>query len=137
MRRRDKTGGEAAKTQRPKTLKRRNAPKTARRGSSLAASKETNVEQLARELAEAHEREAATAEVLKIIRTLPGDLRAVLNAVLENATRICSAIDAGLFKYDNGEIEPLALRNAPEALEKHIRERGKSSRVPVPRWTAS
>ena len=83
MRRRDKTG--AAKTQRPKTLKRRNAPKTARRGSSLAASKETNVEQLARELAEAHEREAATAEVLKIIRTSPGDLRAVLNAVLENA----------------------------------------------------
>ena len=125
MRRRDKTGGEAAKTQRPKTLKRRNAPKTARRGSSLAASKETNVEQLARELAEAHEREAATAEVLKIIRTSPGDLRAVLNAVLENATRICSAIDAGLFKYDNGEIEPLALRNAPEALEKHIRERGR------------
>jgi len=49
MRRRDKAGGKAAKTQRRKTLKRRNAPKTARRHSALAAGKETNTARLARE----------------------------------------------------------------------------------------
>ena len=46
MKRRDK----AVKTQRRKTLKRRNAPKTAGRRSSLTAGKETNVAQLTREL---------------------------------------------------------------------------------------
>ena len=125
MRRRDKAGGKALKAQRPKTLRCRNAPKAAHGRSSLATGKETNVARLTRELAEAREREAATGEVLKIIRTSPGDLRAVLNAILENATRICSAMDGGLLKYENGEIEPLALRNAPEALEKHLRERGR------------
>ncbi|HEY6860968.1 MAG TPA: GAF domain-containing protein [Pseudolabrys sp.] len=125
MRQRDKAGGRAAKAQRPHASKPRNALKVAHRRSSLTADKKTNVGKLTRELAEAREREAATAEVLKIIRTSPGDLRAVLNAILKNATRICGAIDAGLFKYENGEIEPLALCNAPEALEKHIRGRGR------------
>ena len=55
MRRRDKTGGRAAKTQRRKTLKRRDAPKAARGRSSLAANKETSAAQLARELKEARE----------------------------------------------------------------------------------
>jgi GAF domain-containing protein len=43
MTQRDKAGGKAIKTQRPKTLKRRNAPKTARHSGSLATDKETNV----------------------------------------------------------------------------------------------
>jgi adenylate cyclase len=91
MRRPDKAGGKAAKTQRRKTLKRRNAPKTVRRRSSLATGEETNVEQLTRELAEAREREAATAEVLKVISATPGELEPVFQTMLENATRICEA----------------------------------------------
>jgi GAF domain-containing protein len=49
----------------------------------------------------------------------------VFNAILENATRLCDAINGGLFKYENGEIDPVALRNAPEALAEHLRSRGK------------
>ena len=67
MRRRDKTGGKAVKTQRPETLKRRSALKTARHRKPGATGKQTNVAQLTRELAEAREREAATTEVLKAI----------------------------------------------------------------------
>ncbi|MGC2217035.1 MAG: hypothetical protein WA645_05135, partial [Pseudolabrys sp.] len=63
MRQRDKSAG---KRQRPKTLKRRNAPKTARHRNSVAA-KETNVARLSRELSEAFEQQAATADILNII----------------------------------------------------------------------
>ena len=89
MGRRDKVGGKSAKTPRAKTLKHRDAPKIQRRGISLATGEETNVEQLTRELAEAREREAATAEVLKVISSTPGELEPVFKAMLENAVRIC------------------------------------------------
>jgi len=67
MRRRSKAGGEQAKKQHRKavSLKRRNAPKAARRRSSAA--KETEVARLTRELHAAQEQQTATAEVLKII----------------------------------------------------------------------
>jgi signal transduction histidine kinase len=87
MRRSDK----AIKTQRRKTLKRGNAPKAVRRRGHRAAGKETNVEELTRELAEAREREAATSEVLKVISSSPGELEPVFDAMLENAVRICDA----------------------------------------------
>ena len=82
MRRRDKTSGKAAKTQRLKTLKRRNAPKTARRSSSLAPGKVTDV---IRERDEALEQLAATSDVLQIISKSPGKLEPVLTAMLDNA----------------------------------------------------
>ena len=62
MKRRTKAGGNTVKTQRRKTLGRGNAPKVAPRHSHRATGTETNVEQFTRELAEAREREAATAE---------------------------------------------------------------------------
>ena len=98
MRQRTKAGSNTVKTQRRKTLRRGNAPKAARRRSNRATgSKETNVEQLARELAEAREREAATAEVLKVISSSPGELERVFNAMLANATRICEATIGTLY----------------------------------------
>src|SRR5262245_3763167 len=41
--------------------------------------------------------QAATSEVLRIIAGSPGDLDAVFQAILRNATRICEAKFANLF----------------------------------------
>jgi signal transduction histidine kinase len=66
MRRRDKAGGKAIKTQRLKKLKRLKASKIARRRKSIATGMETNVERLTRELAGAvTEQEQLTQELLR------------------------------------------------------------------------
>ena len=91
MRRPDKAGGKAVKAQRRRRLTRRSASKAARRRNSSASGQKAKVVRLIRELAEAREREAATAEVLKVISATPGELEPVFQTRLENATRICEA----------------------------------------------
>ena len=116
MRQRDKAGGKAVKTQRRKTLKRRNAPKTARRSSSLAASKEINVARLARERDEALEQLAATSEMLQVISRSPGELEPVFEAMLANAARICEARFAILYLHDGNAFRAVAAtHDAPPA----------------------
>ena len=116
MRRRDKAGGKEAKARRLRTLKRRNAPKTARRSSSLAASKETNVARLARERDEALEQLAATSEMLQVISRSPGELEPVFEAMLANAARICEARFAILYLHDGNAFRAVAAtHDAPPA----------------------
>jgi hypothetical protein len=97
MRRRAKKGSNAVKTQRRKTLSRRDAPKTARNPKSSDARHETEVARLTRELHEARGEQAATSEVLGVISSSPGELGPVFEAILENATRICGGRLANLF----------------------------------------
>jgi GAF domain-containing protein len=113
MRRPDKAGGKAAKTHRPKTLKRRNAPKTGRRSGSSVAGKETNA-QLRRERDEALEQQAATSEVLKVISSSAGELQPVFQTILENAVRICQAKFGVLFRVVDGAVSAAAMFGVPQ-----------------------
>jgi signal transduction histidine kinase len=114
MRRRDKTGGKARKAQRRKTLKRRNAPKVARRlkPSSDAYEKITSLKQ---RLNEALEQQAATSEVLQVISSSSGELEPVFRAMLANGVRICEAKFGVLCLSEGDAFRVVALHGAPAA----------------------
>src|SRR5262249_52044219 len=54
------------------------------------------------------EQQMATSEVLKVISSSPGELEPVFNAMLANATRICSANFGIMFEYANGAFRALS-----------------------------
>src|SRR5262249_2077758 len=70
---------------------------------------------LLKELRETLEQQTATADVLGVISSSPGELEPVFQTVLENATRICGANFANLLLYENGAFHRAALFGAPPA----------------------
>jgi GAF domain-containing protein len=120
MRRRSRAGGEPLKTRRRKTLalKSGNAPKAVRHSSSSASRPEAEVERLGRELVEARELQAATAEVLRVISISPHDIQPVFDTIAENAVRICQGQFSFVVRFDNELLRFGACHGlTPEGLE--------------------
>jgi len=80
------------------------------------------LDQLTRELGEARQRETASSEVLKVIRSSPGELKRVFEAMLAHAVRICKAKFGTLFLCEGDAFRVVAQHNTPPALAE-LRER--------------
>jgi GAF domain-containing protein/anti-sigma regulatory factor (Ser/Thr protein kinase) len=71
-----------------------------------------SVEELRRELAEAHEQQAAIAEILRVISSSPTDLQRVLAEIATSAARLCDAHDAVIRQVD-GKVLRLVGHHGP------------------------
>src|SRR5262245_14710129 len=97
-----RTGG-----RKPRSTGTRVKPRVAH-GRASTARLQQQLEARTRELSEALEQQAVTAEVLRVISTSPTDLQRVFAAVAAGATRLCDASDATIHQVDGALLRLVA-----------------------------
>jgi GAF domain-containing protein len=96
----------------------------ARRDSPSVADLQDELADARKHLAEAIEQQTATAEVLRVISSSPGELEPVFNAMLDNAVRLCEAKFGFMNRYDGDNWKVAAVHNAAPAYTEYLQQHG-------------
>ena len=70
---------------------------------------------LLNELRQSLEQQTATADVLRVISSSPGELEPVFEAMLQNAVQVCDAKFGNIYRWDGDGLHLLATHNTPRA----------------------
>src|SRR5512132_569310 len=76
---------------------------------------------LKRERDEAREQQAATAEILRVIRTSPADAQPVFETIVRNAVSLCGGLFANVFSFDGELLHYVASHNVGPSYADMIR----------------
>ena len=130
MARPSRTGGKTseAKARNASPAKGRKTTKTKRRIAPAATRvKRRSVSGPSKDLKEAREQQAATAEILKVIASSPDDVQPVFEAIVANANRLIGGFSTAVYRFVDGIVHLAAFTPINPAADEDV-----ESRVPAP-----
>jgi two-component system NtrC family sensor kinase len=111
--------GSKQTAKRPRTSRRRTRKTATAQGSTSHSAEQ--FDGLKRERDEAREQQAATAQILRVIRASPNNVQPVFETIVRNAVSLCGGLFANVFRFDGELLHYVASHNVGPSYAEMIR----------------